>query len=179
MLPLAIITTIVFAVIVIFSFPRFSPIPYYPSNRKDLGLIIKALDLKNNQTIIDFGAGDGTVIFAGAKTALGKKLSIQFIAVDINPVLVLIMHIRRFFHPNKKNIKIVWGDMFKGSLINFKINDPTIYLYISPWYIDKVINGVTDNFKKYRIVSYMYPVKSLKEKEVIKGINKIYRYDIV
>lgn len=108
----------IFVVLILFSFPCFSPIPYYPSNKKDLPFIIKAVNLKNDQVIIDLGAGDGVVIFAAASNAISlpKKLNTQFIAVEINPVLIFIMHLRRLFHPNRKNIKIVWADMFKVNL---------------------------------------------------------------
>ncbi|MFH0979336.1 MAG: class I SAM-dependent methyltransferase [Candidatus Roizmanbacteria bacterium] len=178
---------IVIIIIFLFSSPKLSPIPYFPSNKKDLPLIIKSLDLKNNQNVIDLGAGDGIVIFEAAKQAFRKKLNTQFIAVDINPILVFIMFLRRLFHPNKKNIKIILGDIFKNdfmNFINFK-NFITIYLYISPWFLEKVIENCKLALNKVeglkienlRIVSYMYPIKSLKNKEkIIEGKNKIFIY---
>src|SRR3990167_10358427 len=72
--------------VLIFSSKRFSPIPYFPTQTKDIPLIIKALNLKNNQTIIDLGAGDGIVIFTAAETSYDKDLNTKFVGVDINPV---------------------------------------------------------------------------------------------
>ena len=166
-------------VILIFSSKKLSPIPYFPSNKKDLVLILKALHLKNNQTVFDLGAGDGIVIFNAAKNSYEKKINTKFIAVEINPVLLLILHLRRFFHPNKKNIIIIKDDIFKINFMNFiDFKDfITIYLYISPWFIEKVIENCKLKIENFNVVSYMYPIKSLQSKQkIINGKNIIYIY---
>lgn len=170
-------------ILVLFSFPRFSPIPYFPSNKKDLPLILKALQLKNDQTLFDIGAGDGIVIFEAAKEAKLRKLDTQFIAIDINPVLVFVMHLRRLFHPNKKNIRIVWGDLFKTNYHSYigRKTSVTIYLYVSPWLIEKIKKHITTsiNKKQMRYITYYYPIPSLKKKEhTEKGINSVFTYTI-
>jgi hypothetical protein len=193
------ILVILFIVIFIFSSPKFSPIPYFPSQSVDLPLIIKALNLKSNQTVIDLGAGDGIVIFTAAERAFQQKLNTKFIAVEINPILILILHLRRLFHKNKRNIKIIRDNIFKmnfNSLTRLSskalakedkpVNSLTFYLYISPWFLEKVIENCKlalseveglkiENFK---VVSYMYPIKSLKKSEkIIQGRNKIFVYN--
>lgn len=168
-----------FVIVILFAFPRFSPIPYFPSNKKDAPLILKALDLQNNQTIIDLGAGDGIIVFESAKLALQKGLNTKFIALEINPILICILHIRRLFHPNKKNIKIIKGDMFTYQFLQPSTNDyrlTTFYLYISPWLIDKALKNVSSQFPKAKYVSYFYPIKSLKEKKKTQGVHTVYTY---
>ncbi len=170
-------------VILFFSSSTLSPIPYFPSNKKDLPLIIQALSLKNNQTVFDLGAGDGIVVFEAAKKAYNRKLNTKFIAVEINPILILIMNIRRLFHPNKKNIKIIQADIFT---MNFKklVTKPatsnpqpvTFYLYISPWYLEKVIKNLKLKIKNFALVSYFYPVPKIRAKKVFEGKNKIFVY---
>lgn len=168
-------------IIILFSFPQLSPVPYFPTNKKDLPLIVKALGLKNNQTVLDLGAGDGIVIFEAAKKAYKRKLNTKFVAVEINPVLILIMNIRYLFHPNRKNIKIVFGDIFKMNykkLLTSNFSLLTFYLYISPWFLERVIPNLKFKISNFSIVSYMYPVKSLKSKEkIICGKNKIFVYN--
>ncbi len=175
-----IILIIFFGIIFLFSSKTLSPIPYFPSNKKDLPLIIKALNLKNNQVVFDLGAGDGIVIFEAAKKAYEKNLNTQFFAVEINPVLLLIMYIKRLFHPNKKNIKIVYDDIFKINIkkfLNFDFSLLTFYLYISPWYLEKTVSNLKSQISNLKIVSYMYPIKSLKNKQkIINGKNKIFIY---
>jgi len=167
-------------IIVIFSSKKLSPIPYFPSQPVDLSLIVKALNLKNNQTVIDLGAGDGIVIFKAAGKAFQQKLNTQFVAVEINPILIFVMYLSRLFHPNKKNIKIVRDDIFKmnfDKLLTFNSSLLTFYLYISPWYLEKTINNCKLKIKNFSVVSYMYPVKSLKKSEkIIQGKNKIFIY---
>ena len=181
------ITFIIFIIIIIFIFSskKFSPIPYFPSQSIDLPLIIKALHLKNNQTVFDLGAGDGIIIFASAKSSFQHKLNTKFIAVEINPVLILILHLRRLFHPNKKNIKIVYGDIFKMDFESFMyrqgtaLSVPTFYLYISPWFLERIIRNLKLEIRNFSIVSYMYSIKSLKNKEkIIQGKNSIFIYNL-
>jgi 16S rRNA A1518/A1519 N6-dimethyltransferase RsmA/KsgA/DIM1 with predicted DNA glycosylase/AP lyase activity len=164
----------------LFSSPTLSPIPYFPSQPVDLPKIIKALNLKNNQTIFDLGAGDGIIIFKAAEESFQKNLNTKFVAVEINPILILILLIRRFFHPNKNNIKVVRNNIFTmnfNSLTRQTANSLTFYLYISPWYLEKTIKNLKLKIKNFSVASYMYPVKSLKNKEkIIQGKNKIFIY---
>lgn len=166
-------------IIIIFSFPRFSPIPYFPSNKKDLSHILAALDVRSGQTIIDLGAGDGIIIFEAARQAFLKKLNTQFYAVEINPVLLLILFIRRLFHPNRNNIHIIKRDMFTMSyddILDGK--NATFYLYISPWFIEKTVTNITKQLQKFELVSYFYRVTCLPlhKETVIMGVHSLYTY---
>lgn len=163
----------------IFSSPRLSPVPYFPSNIKDIDLILKSLSLKNGQTVVDLGAGDGLVIFEAAKLAQEKGLDTEFVGVEINPVLVGIMNIRKLFHLNRKNIRIVHGDMFEmdfGDALDLK-RQTLFYLYISPWHMEKTIQNVKRQIKRFQVVSYMYEVKALRKSlKQFKGLNRIFIY---
>jgi len=176
----AIIIVVLFIILIIFSFPQFSPIPYFPSNIKDIKLILKALNLKNDQTIVDLGAGGGLVIFEAAEKTYEQKLDTQFIAIELNPILILILHIKRFFHKNGKNIKIIYGDMFKMKSVirNSQLSNGTIvfYLYISPWFLNKVINQIKKTIKKFTVVSYFYEIKGEKYIKKSEGKHNVYVY---
>ncbi len=174
-----IVILIIFITLALFAFPAFSPIPYFPSNRKDLSLILKMLSLKNNQVIVDLGAGDGVVIFAAAKHTWQKQLNTRFIAVEINPILYFLLKLRRLFHKNRRNIIIVFGNIFH---LDYKQMLPpvksrvTFYLYISPWLITKAIETIQQYRKEFTILSYMYPVKNRKPVAAEKGKHRMYRY---
>jgi len=180
MLTFTVILITVGSIIFLFSSKTLSPIPYFPSQPVDIPLIITALNLKNDQTVFDLGAGDGIVIFKAAREAFRQDLNTQFVAVEINPILILILHLRRLFHPNKKNIKIICDDIFQmdfNPLAMKQWNNVTIYLYISPWFLEKTIFNVKKQIRKFKTVSYMYSIKSLKKREKIKkGKNNIYIY---
>lgn len=177
MIAIPIIIILLFSVIIIFSSKKFSPIPYFPSQPKDLSKIIKALDLKNNQTLVDLGAGDGIVIFSAAGMALKKNFETRFVAIEINPVLIIVLHLRRLFHPNKKNIRIIKGDIFKMKFDFIKTRDTTFYIYISPWYIETTLKNIRRQVDDFSLVSYMYPVRPLKNIErKMSGKNSIFIY---
>jgi len=180
MILIGIIILFIFVIIIIFSFPQFSPVPYFPSNIKDMSLILKALNVRANQTIIDLGAGDGVVIFKAAEEALEKKLNTQFVAVEINPVLLLILHIRRLFHANRKNIHILNKDMFTMDFKRYTLHAThcTFYIYISPWFIEKTVQNIIKQLPSFDLVSYFYHVKYLPKykEEVNKGVHTIYKY---
>ena len=178
MVLLAIILILVFTVIILFSSPKLSPIPYFPSNYHDLNQILKSLKIKNNQTIIDLGAGDGIIIFAAAKYAQKHHLNTQFIAVEINPVLIFILYLRRLLHPNRHRIKIVWRDIFKLDYSRWKKNNPTFYIYISPWLISKLVKKIKEGLTYFQLVSYMYPVKKLKLQSSLPGRHTTYYYSL-
>lgn len=166
-------------VISLFAFPKLSPIPYFPSQKKDVPLIIKSLGVKNNQVIIDLGAGDGLIVFEAARAAYEKSLNTRFIALEINPILYFLLHVKNMFHKNRKNIQIVFGDMFR---INYKNILPKVkseivfYLYISPWFLEKVSDILQKQLKNFYIISYMYTVPKRKEISRLRGKNNVYRY---
>ena len=165
---------ILFIILVVFSFPEFSPIPYFPSNKKDLPLILKALNLRNDQLVVDMGAGDGLVTFFAAQKAKQEGLNTQFIAIEYNFILVLILFAKWFFHTNKGNIKIVWADMFSAKFPQDITK--TFYLYVSPWFMGSLYKKLRKEVGKFEIVSYFYPVPKIKPAKTLKGINKIFVY---
>ncbi len=176
MIILGILFFLIFAVIVIFSFPQFSPIPYFPSNSKDIPLILKALRIRENQTIFDLGAGDGVVIFTAAEKALQNKLNTRFVAVEMNPVLAVILHIRRLMHPNKKHIVIIWNDMFKVNFPKYALTPRTVtaFIYVSPRYIPVILKAFQSHFNHFDLVSYFYPIDK-NSKPHSQGIHSVFK----
>jgi SAM-dependent methyltransferase len=166
---------LIIAVIVIFAFPQFSPIPYFPSNMHDMPIILQALHLNNGQTVFDLGAGDGVVIFKAALAAKEKNLNTYFVAVEINPILICILHIRRMLHPNRANIRIVWGDLFKLDYSRFvsKNNSVTAYLYVTPRLIPSILDAVHTSVGRFTAVSYYYSL-SKEMKPTYKGIHSVF-----
>ncbi len=176
LLPLLILA-LLFIIIALFVSRQLSPIPYFPSNKKDIKGIVQSLQLANNQVVYDLGAGDGVVIFSAASEAFSKKLNTQFIAVEINPILLMVMWFRRLFHPNRKNIQILRADIFNMRYTVFGIRY-TFFAYISPWYLEKVFNNCKIQINKFKFISYFYPVPKLKSSRTIKGVHNTYTYNV-
>jgi predicted RNA methylase len=128
---------------------------------------------------VDLGAGDGIIIFEAAQQAFLQKLNTQFYAIEINPILLGILWIRKLLHPNHHNIHILKRNMFT---VDYTFLPPhasvTFYVYISPWLIDTTMHNIQKQLKNVTVVSYFYQVKSLPThtEEVSQGVHTIYRY---
>ncbi len=86
---LALIITVTLLIIIItlayFISPTLSPVPFFPTQKADLEMIVSALlsskaqirnskvEIRNSQIIYDLGAGTGTVIFALAQEAYESR----------------------------------------------------------------------------------------------------------
>ncbi len=171
---------VVFGIIYFTFSSTFSPIPFFPTNRKDIPKIIDAMNLSNNQIVFDLGAGSGRVIFAAARKAQELGLDTQFVAIDINFVLGFYMQFRRMFHPNAKNIQIVAADLFKYDYKKAmkKYENAVFYMYVSPWYTDPMTQVILDTNHPASIVSYYYPVKMLRARARIEGENDLFTYKV-
>lgn len=165
---------------------RFSPIPFYPTNKKDLRMIVDTLLSSPNNTngiIVDLGAGTGTVIFAAAQEAHRRKLDISFLAIEIHPLLTVIMQIRRLFHPYKKNVTILRDDMFTYDFSKLKTKDSrptTIYLYVGPFVMERLKKKLRELPKKTMIISYMYAIPGWERKrnKIKTGVHPFYIYTL-
>lgn len=164
--------------------PSLSPIPFFPTNPKDLPLIIKTI-VSNQQydAIVDLGAGTGTVIFAAAHEAHRQNRAARFLAVEIHPLLVIIMHLRRLFHPYKKNIRIIRGNILTMDYRRFtddKVRSVLIYLYVGHRVIGQLKKKLAQLPAKTRIASYMYDIPGWEDKKIKteKGIHPLFLYAI-
>ncbi|CAN5229770.1 hypothetical protein BH09PAT2_BH09PAT2_02730 [soil metagenome] len=177
---LLIVALIVLAIIFVTFSSKVSAIPFFPSNPKDMSQIIEGLDLKNDQVVLDLGAGTGTVIFAAAREAHKKGLTTKFIAIDINFILVGIMWFHNLFHPNRKNIQVVMADLFKydyeKATKGFK--NVTYFMYVSPWFTDPMADLVKNIGRNIHFVTYFYSIKNLKEKKRLEGLHSTFIYEV-
>lgn len=168
-------------VIALFAFPSLSPVPYFPSNHKDIDLIIKEMKLKDDDTIVDLGAGDGVVIFRAASYAYTHRLNTKFIAIEINPILIIVMHILRLLHRNRRNILIKKFDMFNKPLNTLPITTPSalFYMHLSPRYLPVLAKKISKLKIKKRIVTYFYSIDGRKADTTISsGLHSISLYQM-
>ncbi len=168
---------VIFVILWFFISKELSPVPYFPTNKKDLDLIVKSMSLKNNMDVIDIGAGDGRMIFYAANKASQKNLNTKFYAVEINPILILILYLKKLFHKNSQNIFIIYKDMMKLNLKKYK--NPLFFLYLSPIYLEKIYKKIKKEAKNPKIITYFYEIPKVKYSRIIKGINNVYTCIII
>jgi hypothetical protein len=167
-----VIGAFILVTILYFAHPKLSPVPYFPTQKQDLNLIIKLLKLKPGAVLYDLGAGNGRVILH----AVPQK-NITVVGVELNPFLFFYILIKKLFHPHSKNIKLI-----RRSFLTTDLSPAThLYLYLSREYLAKVKQKIWQEqpTRLKTVVSYMYDLKLSQgnrhwHKKIYKGKNYIY-----
>lgn len=154
---------------------KFSQIPYYPTNKQDLPIILRLLSssprplARQAYPIIDLGAGTGEIIF-------NRTTQKKIIGLESNPILYGILLLKLLLHANKKQIRLIYGDFFR-----FPPKHPySIYIYPTPLLLERIKLYLEKFPKKTQIVTYMYKIPGWEKKLIkkIKGVNWIYLYEL-
>src|SRR3989344_5741852 len=85
-----VLTLFIFVGIFFFILDLFLDLPYVATSRKKMETIMKFANLKENQTAIDLGSGDGRLLIASAKRGAVA------IGYEKNPVLILISRLHAY-----------------------------------------------------------------------------------
>lgn len=142
----------------------FKGAPYYPSNKKIVKKMIKAMGLDEKSKVAELGAGDGRIAFAISKT--GAHVT----AIEINPFFVLLMKLKNIFHKNK--IKAIRANVLDHDYSQY--NAVTIYLY--PGLMHQLEDALFSQMKKGSvIVSNTFRFKKHEPERVIENRVVIYR----
>jgi SAM-dependent methyltransferase len=81
--------------------------PYLPTLDAQGRAALELLDLKDGQTLLELGSGDGKMLVLGAQAGL------QVVGIELNPILVAISWLRTRRY--RKQVRIIWGDFWRVS----------------------------------------------------------------
>ena len=95
--------SLVFLILVVGLGALFGP-PYVPTLRLNMMTALDLLDLKEGQTLLDLGSGDGRVLLAAAQRGWNA------VGIEVSPILVIISKIRTWKY--RKQVRIIWGNYF-------------------------------------------------------------------
>jgi SAM-dependent methyltransferase len=110
--------------------------------------LLKNIDIKKGQLVVDLGCGDGRLI-----CNIAKKKEVYAIGYEINFFPYILAKIRSFYY--RKQVKIIWGDFFKQSLKNVDV----ILCYLFPDILKDVSIYLKNNFKEGALfVSFNFPL---------------------
>jgi hypothetical protein len=87
--------------ILLFGFVVFIGPPYLPTMRKQTEAALDLLGLKEGETLLELGSGDGRVALAAAKR--GWKV----VGIEANPVLVIVSILVTWRY--RSQVRILWG----------------------------------------------------------------------
>lgn len=95
------IMMVLIALVLLFGFVVFVGPPYLPTLRKQIDAGLDLLDLKEGETLLELGSGDGRVMLAAAKRGL------KVVGIELNPILVLTSYLVTFRY--RSQVRIIWG----------------------------------------------------------------------
>lgn len=78
--------------------------PYLPTLKPQAQAALELLDLREGQTLLELGSGDGTVLIAAAQAGL------NVVGIELNPLLVAVSWVRTRRY--RRQVRIIWGDFW-------------------------------------------------------------------
>lgn len=81
---------------------------YEPTPRRTVERMLRYAEVGPSDTLYDLGAGTGAIVFRAARVYRAKV-----VAVEIEPIRVLVLRLRRRLGDGPDRVTIRWGDLFR------------------------------------------------------------------
>lgn len=105
---LPIVILLLVALVVYFVFASFAyGAGYQPTPRPVVERMLELADVGPTDHVFDLGAGTGAIVFRAARVRGATVLG-----VEVEPLRILILRLRRRFGPAADRIRIEWGNLF-------------------------------------------------------------------
>ena len=151
-------------VVLLFSFVIAYGAPFLPTLSKRVDDAVELLDLKEGDTLLELGSGDGRLLKAVAKQ------KIYAIGYELNPLLVIYSRVITWRY--RKYISVKWGNYWNKKWPKAD----AIYVFLLNPYMSKLHNKVVQYTGKrsLTVVSFAFQIT---EKKPSREINGMFRYD--
>jgi SAM-dependent methyltransferase len=80
---------------------------YQPTPRASVEMMLRFAEVSAHDTVFDLGAGTGAIVFRAARTYRARV-----VGVEVEPIRVLVLRLRRRFGAARDRISIRWGNLF-------------------------------------------------------------------
>lgn len=143
--------------------------PYAPTRLRVVRKAFDQLKIGSNDTLVDLGAGDGSIVKEAAKRGA------RAVGYELSPIMWAVAAGRAW---RQKNAKIYWGNFYKKTLPNATI----LFAFLMPENMPRVrifLEKQRLPHGKY-FLSYMFPFKDVSPLTVIREekCGPIYVYDL-
>jgi SAM-dependent methyltransferase len=180
MLSLLTIAYLVFLIIVLFFFAStlvtnvLSGVPFVPTSKKFVPLLLGVADLKPHETFYDLGCGDGRLIFEATRTVPHLK----GIGIENSPLPYVLARLRK--KVSKARGEIRFANIFKTNLKDADV----VFCYLFPGVMQKLKTKFKNELPKHaRIISESFKIEGWEPEKIFprdkaKGTPTIYVYKI-
>jgi hypothetical protein len=129
--------------------------------------IIKYMELKSGETLVDLGSGDGRMLIEAHKTA-----NITAIGYELSPILIAIAKLRTLLHRGPtKDITVILENLHKAKLEpNFKV-----FVFLDEETLQK-LSKKFKSVKKLKVYSYKYKIPNIPLTKEFTLMNKVKLY---
>jgi hypothetical protein len=80
---------------------------YQPTPRRAVEMMLRLAEVGPADTVYDLGAGTGAIVFRAVRVYRARA-----VAVEVEPIRVGILHLRRRLGPFADRLQIRWGNLF-------------------------------------------------------------------
>ena len=84
---------------------------YQPTPARVVRRMLELAEVHPGDALYDLGAGTGAIVFAAA-----RQYGARVIGVEVEPIRVLILRLRRFWGGPRDRVSIEWGNIFEVDL---------------------------------------------------------------
>ena len=139
--------------------------PYLPTLSERVDDALDLLDLKEGQTMLELGCGDGRLLRAAAARG------IHGVGYELNPLLVLYAKVVCWRYRSK--VTIYWGDYWRKDWPKAD----GMYVFLLKPYMSKLHNKIIHyaNGRQLRVVSFAFEIAEKKPAKEQKGLF-LYKY---
>jgi hypothetical protein len=154
-------------IILAFGLVVFVGPPYLPTFRKQTESALDMLDLKEGETLLELGSGDGRVMLAAAKRGL------KVVGIEINPILCVVSWIvtRKY----RSQVRIIWGSYWGKPWPRAD----AIFTFMLPKYMSRLGERITKwlpEGKSIRLASFAFVIPDKEPVEKRDGV-MLYNFD--
>lgn len=133
-------------------------VPFVPTRKKVTKRLLEIAKLKDGQTILDLGCGDGRLLFEAEKQA-----KIKAIGYEISPLPYFLSRTKKLFKRSK--VEFRFKNFFKENISEADV----IFLYLIPDILPDLAKKLKKECKKgTKIISHTFALHELKPKQTIK-----------
>lgn len=158
------ILAVVVAVLICFSFVLLVGAPYLPTLTPQIKISLDLVALKQGQTLLELGSGDGRVLFAAAEQG------IRAVGYELNPLLVLYTKIRAYKY--KGLVEVRWGNFWHkqwpqaNGIFSFQLEK----------YMNRLDKKIVHEYpgQKIKLVSFAFKVPN---KKPVKSEGGVFLYE--